>query len=383
MDLFVFEQSTYGFGSVVIGNAQMINGLDSVMWIERYLPSGEFTLTGKVSKGYKEQLPVGALISHTGTSELMIVENHEISDDGTSESVITITGRSLESYLEQRIISAHGLFDAFPIPPNQAINSLYMSPADTAWNHARDLIEKHVYAPFWWAADAVDNLRAAVSVTGLPIVNTVRDVKLGELYKTVLELLGQDGCGIRSVRPGPWTAAYAGAGPVGAFFRETDFGFEIHNGVDRRNEVSFSWSEGDIKSGQYLWTKKNKKTHVLVQSKLYRVKVNDGSGATGLAERWGYVDATDFDDSGGYTPAETLMLARGAAYLASQKDINITRIELKENNTRHSYRQDYNVGDIVAVNGNYNTDAVMRVTEFVEIQDSTGYSGYPTLEAIA
>ena len=390
MDLFVYEQTPGPSNAVILSNGQMINGLDSVMWIERYLPAGEFTLVGKVSKGFREQLPVGSLISHTGTTELMVVESHEINDDGGSESTIQITGRSFETYLENRTISSFGIYPFYVYPSDLAIQPYYGGSNDPAWEDARYLISKHMRNTYPTSAgSAIDNIQVTSTVSGIPIVGANRAFKVGDgnLYTTVLDLLLLDNCGIKSVRPGPWNDAYAEPGPTGPFYRPIDFGFVIHNGVDRRQEVSFSWSEGDVKSGQYLWTNKNKKTAVLVQSKWYRQYVTDGS--VGLAQRIGFVDGTDLDQKFSVAPTgsdrtkvDNAMIARGQQYLAAQKDINISRIELTENNSRYSYRNDYNVGDIVGVNGNYNTEAVMRVAEFVEIQDTTGYSGYPTLEAI-
>jgi hypothetical protein len=152
--------------------------------------------------------------------------------------------------------------------------------------------------------------------------------------------------------------------------------------------VAFSWSEGDVKSGQYLWTNKKAKTVAFAQSKWLRNRV-EFVFAEGFNRRVGYIDMSDIDQNFSskptglnYTRVINAMGARAEAWLWQQNMTNITRIELKENNSRYTYRQDYNVGDIVAVNGNYDTNTVMRVTEFVEIQDENGYSGYPTLEPL-
>ena len=46
--------------------------------------------------------------------------------------------------------------------------------------------------------------------------------------------------------------------------------------------------------------------------------------------------------------------------------------------TRYTYRVDYNMGDVVAVEGNFGLRERRRVVEFVEIVDDTGSVGLPT-----
>lgn len=381
MDLFVLEQTPSG-SAIILEHGHMINGLDSKMWIERYRNAGEFTLVGNVGNGYRDILPIGSFISHTGTDELMIVENHEIDEGEDADVKIKITGRSIEApIMENRIVGANRA-SVSPVGP-------YATASGTAWDAAALLIDAHVRlcTPLN-TGDAISNCRVVSTVTGVPIVNTVRELELKQVYQVVLELLAQNDIGIKSVRPGPWTLDYDQPGPSGAFFVRTDFGFVIHNGVDRRREVGLSYNEGDIKSGQYLWTNKSRKDSVQVNSKWYSIRVD--SGPTGISRRVGTLDARDIDENFASAPAgaditriQAAMTARGNEYLGKQNDINISRIEITDNNSRYSYRWDYNVGDIVAVNGNYETNTVMRVAEFVEIEDENGYIGYPTLEAIA
>jgi hypothetical protein len=45
----------------------------------------------------------------------------------------------------------------------------------------------------------------------------------------------------------------------------------------------------------------------------------------------------------------------------------------------YQYRRDYNIGDLVSIDGNFGQTAVMRVIEYAEIEDENGNSGHPTL----
>jgi hypothetical protein len=97
------------------------------------------------------------------------------------------------------------------------------------------------------------------------------------------------------------------------------------------------------------------------------------------------VQADDIDDN--FTPSTEQALAallskmrvRGQMALESQNRVTITRTDLA-GIAKYRYRTDFQVGDLIAVDGNFGQIAYMRVTEYVEIQDETGESGHPTLE---
>jgi len=73
MDVFTFLNPT---SPTKMEQGVFVNGLLSKMWVERYRQAGEFRFTAKASSGVREQLPLGAFISHTDTHEIMVVDNH-------------------------------------------------------------------------------------------------------------------------------------------------------------------------------------------------------------------------------------------------------------------------------------------------------------------
>ena len=76
------------------------------------------------------------------------------------------------------------------------------------------------------------------------------------------------------------------------------------------------------------------------------------------------------------------MQARGILALLSQNDLVLVKPELESNAESYVYRQDYNIGDIVTVIGNYGVQSKMRVVSYVEIEDENGETGYPTLSVV-
>jgi hypothetical protein len=80
------------------------------------------------------------------------------------------------------------------------------------------------------------------------------------------------------------------------------------------------------------------------------------------------------------TDIEALMEAKGLEALAAQNQQVIARVDISPT-SRYKYREDYNIGDLVSVNGNYDTTATMRVVEHIETVDEFGATSTPVLSA--
>lgn len=362
MDIFKFHNPT---SPMQMEQGEIVNGFKSKMWIERYRDAGEFTLVASIDSGVREKLPLGSFISHVDTKEIMIVENHEISDNRGKETDIKITGRGFESFLENRIISSNRYF------PNNGGTIDYTITANYTWYQAQFLLQDHVIPSY--LLDPNDGLPF------LDIINEVtgsadfveRSVQRGEnLYSSLLSLLAINNLGIKILRPG----IYGG-----------NTSLLIHTGVDRSASIVYSYDTGEIESADYLWSMKKLKNSALVSGKWVEVRVDD-PGKVQYDRRMMYVNASDIDDIFTAPPETTDLITvigkmeqRGFSALAAQKELVLVKAEVSKENTKAIYRRDFDVGDLITVNGDYNQASKMRVNEFVEIEDGTGSSAYPTL----
>jgi hypothetical protein len=207
------------------------------------------------------------------------------------------------------------------------------------------------------------------------------------LHARLMELLDIDGLGIKTVRPGAWS-------PFGP--NSYDTAFFIHAGVNRTQSVVFSHDSGEIESAAYLWSNKKLKNAAFVTSKWLQTVVFAGTFpyyALNDSRRYMHVDASDIDEDFETPPTDVgdpseidiltyVMELRGLDALSAQKDVAITRAELAKDAVHARYRSDFGLGDFVTVIGGYNESSIMRVTEFVEIEDETGRRAYPTLSVI-
>lgn len=359
--------------------AHMINGVTESMWVERYREAGEFKLTAPVSSGLRDTLPIGTLISHIDTYEVMIVENHEIDEGDEALTKIVITGRSIETWLEHRIVGSNF---AWPLGIGVAIPQYSLASAES-WDQVVELINHHILpSSLIDDDDAINRLMLPYTEIADVGISLVRSIPHGTVYERLQELLIIDDLGLRCFRPGPWVPNVGSLNKVCLL---------IHNGEDKTTEVAFSHDSGELETASYLWSNKKKKTSALVKGKWLatmivgteieyerRVMLVDGSDIDDAAETLPISDPGSPVD---HTLLTDLMIARGEETIARQNDVEMANVEISKTATRYVYRRDYNIGDIVAVDGNYGASSIMRVIEYVEIEDSTGESGYPTLSA--
>lgn len=356
---------------------EIINAVDNITWIERYRKNGEFTIQTTPDSNLQNLIPIGSLISHTNTREVMIVETHAISEDLEEKTAtLTIKGRSFETFYEDRMAVANNFGATNPVTDEAYKYDLL---ADWSWNHAIELMGDHgvTGSTILNGQDAIPLLVPyEVGLNGLwePGANfgkLERVIKRGNVYERLLELLEYSDLGIRTERP----------------ILDLEYlGLVVHGGVDKSATITFSHLAGDIKSAEYVWSRIGRKNGGLVVGK-YTSKVIRPAGVSGLDVQLMVIDATDFEDKYTETPTsnydyiDRVLTARGMEVLNAQNGANIMSADISST-TPHKYRRDYNIGDFVRVVGNYGINQVMRVTEYVEIKENLETVGYPTLSTI-
>lgn len=365
MDIFKFNNPNH---PLKMEDGEILNGFESKLWIERYNETGEFSLRAKTSTGMKTKLPIGSFISHIDTTEVMVVENHEISDGHSRNSDIIISGRGFESFFENRIVGSN---QSFPVVG--PLSDFILAP-DYTWIQAIDLVARHVLDGFLINDDnAIPWMQLTYTVPGVGEA-IQRLIKRGSLYSRLLELLAVDNLGIKVVRPGEWEATEL-------------LTIVFHVGTDRTNEIIFSHDAGEIETADYLWSIKKLKNAALVSGRWIETVVLGPE--VEINRRMMFIDASDIDNAYSEPPTgidlSNVVFAleqRGNQILASQNNVAITNVEISRNNLGAKYRTDFEVGDLITVIGDYNETASMRISEYVEIEDETGNSGYPTLTVV-
>lgn len=360
MDFFKFNPTGE---ETFLEHGQIINNIERSMWIERYQSPGEFSLEAQLSTGIREFLPIGSIISHIDTLEVMIVDNHEIQETNQEDPKVITTGSSFPSFLENRIVGTSlARVDPLIAP--------YILPVNDSWHQIVALINDHITSTFD-PDDEVSDITAVNSIIGSG-TSIEREISRGTVLQEVQNLLKIDDIGFKTVRRNNFHG-----------ISTPNTNIVIYKGVDRSSSVMFSWKSGDLDSASYLFSQKNKKTSAMVVGQYVYVLIDNAGDK--YDRRTMIVDATDIDGNYGSVPAggdlfniSVAMGTRGLQALAKQKEITITQTDVSET-TKYQYRKDYNMGDLVTLDGNFNQTAIMRVVEYAEVEDENGKTGHPTL----
>lgn len=374
MDIFTLEHVGSSYK-----NGELVNGLRKKQWTERYLEPGEFVLVGEPTDQLREQLAIGTLISHVDTKEVMIVEDHQIEERSGSAPIFTVTGRSLDSFAESRVVTDNGLGFNGPTdsgPPK----TLYDY---TAWPYKFTDITPPELAVKLLEEQLETNkaTRSSFMVPHLSVLHNItttytrkdQDVPRGDLASQLLEILGDIEAGLKTMRPDE---------------THDDIRLMVHKGTNKKATVRFSFAKGDVLNAKYLWSSRDYRNAAYISTRyqgLYVVLGGDDTDLTGLDKRVTFIDATDIERADTWARVAeiySLLKTRAKRELRKKKrERNVLEAQVSPL-TRYRYRKDYDIGDVVHVDGNYDVSANMRVVEYVETDEGSGSLGVPTLEAV-
>lgn len=356
MDLIKLSSVTANPTELSVG--ETINGHKSVMWIERYREPGEFKIEAPLSSGLMDFLPIDSFITHLNTSVVMMVENHEIDQPKDADPTIAITGRCYTCFLENRVLGDQEL-------TNEVTD--YVLASDQTWDQVVSLINDHVVDPAN-VNGRLFGLDVNHTCTGSATVEE-RILRPSTVFSAVQDILKVDDLGLKSVRP---TST------------EPDVFFTVYRGNDISTKVRFSWMRGDLDFVKYFYSNRKYRNRAWVMGKWVQTPFNPTS-ALNFDQRTMHLDASWIDERQPSYPSavpRALIIAAmqitADAALKAQNRISITQADVSDN-TNIQYRRDYKLGDLVTVDGDFGSSAVMRVVEFAETDDETGSKGHPTL----
>jgi len=338
----------------------VIDTFESLIWTDRYQYAGDFELYMSPSNDLLQYLVKGYYIMSNESDHLMIIEGIKITSDIETGNHLTITGRSLESILDRRIIWDQTNFDNANLQNaiKKLLTNAIISPSDADRQISNFKFETST-------DENITSLKLDAQYTG------------ANLYNTISEICVANNIGFQIIPDDDW-----------------NFVFSLYCGEDHSYSqtalphVVFSPRFENIINSNYLESDEKIKNVVLVAGEgegSDRTKYSVGS-SSGLARRELYVDARDLSSttSDGTLSAsvyKSMLINRGKEKLA---DYSVeTYFEGKVESTQiFVFGTDYNVGDIVQIVNEYNVKARVRVTEVIRAQDINGFSTVPTFEAV-
>lgn len=359
----------------------LLDVFKSFIWTDRYLGYGDFEIVVPADAPIRDYIRQDYYIwCREHSDRLMIIETIETKVDIEDGNFLTITGRSLESILERRIIWGY----------RQCFGNMQMS--------IRNLLNQNAISPSD-SARKIPNLEIKMSDDTNITKIEIDTQYFGEnLYESIYSLCEEKKVGFR-ILPN---------------FKTKKMIFELYFGVDRSYEqtdrpyVAFSPAFDNFLSSNYIESKTALKNAVLVGGNgegLSRktVEVTGEHYGTGLDRREMFTDAngvssdvdtTDIEQNETLTPDEKAQLISARKAAAEQAmldemkqigkealaDTSITQSFEGEVEARIQfiYGKDFTIGDLVQVQSEYGQGGKARVAEIIFSSDENGDSMIPT-----
>jgi hypothetical protein len=355
------------------GNFQpnkLVENYESLIWTERYSRHGDIEIKGGNIQELITLLPKESYVCLRDSTVPMIIEDYKIQKPLTAAPSITITGRSFETVLERR-----GSVKTAPPAARTAWNISAEKESDAAYKAMRvvlgdfpryqdEVLVLPLENPAVSANDAIPEIDLILPADYSTGTTNSYEIKPGQLYNAVLELIDINHRGLKSVRPVPG---------------ESKVGVEIYNGADLTNEVAFDARFDQFVDATYLLSLRGSANVGYVYGTGLSKSVLKTAAAepSGLSRR---VLVLDLSSDAEVNSNETLN-SRGLVelykYNATALFDGETAIQVAA-----GYNKQYFLGDILKLVGEYGLSQNVRVAEFIRTSDATGERAYPTFQAV-
>lgn len=344
-------------------NVKTLDIYKSFIWTDRYYECGDFELYISVNNSALPYLLDDYYLEIDGSEHLMVIEDFETTTDVEDGNYIIVTGRSLESILDRRIVWSHtSLKGSLSESIKKLLNENAISPSD-------------------------ENRKIPNLIFKEPIDQRILDIEVDTQFygETLLDAISS-------------TCKSFDVGFKITLSDSNELVFELYMGTDRSYEqtevpyIEFSPSFDNILNTNFIQSTKSLKNIALVggegegaNRKVVTVQ-RDKAIYAGLARREVFIDAYDISS---YTTGGTISTADYNAQL-TQRGLDELADYIKTesfdgevlSNGIYQYGIDYFMGDIVQLVDQNDKESRSRVTEYIISESTSESTAYPTFTKV-
>lgn len=341
-------------------NIFVLDSYNSLIWTDRYNSYGDFEIYTNMNISLLEYLKQDYYIRRDDSEHVMIIEKILIKSDVEEGDKLTVSGRSLESILDRRIIWGQktltgNLQDAIETLLNENI----ISPSKPERK-----IDNFIFE------ESTDETITSLTIDAQYVGDNLYDVmkKICEERSIGFKITLND---------------------------NNQFVFKLYSGVDRSYEqtdnsyVVFSPSFDNLLSTNYMESKSSYKNVSLVggEGEGSARKFTAVGNSSGMDRRETFTDASyvsmEQEDGTTLSNDEYIYLLRQKGNEDLAENAVVVSMEGEaETQIMFKYGEDFFNGDIVQVIDAYGHDVRARVYEIVTSEDESGFSVYPTFTMI-
>lgn len=337
----------------------IIDTFDSLIWTDRYNEYGDFELVMSVEHSHFDSIKENHYIWMKESEHCMIIETISINTDVEKGNSLVISGRSLESILDRRIVWVQTtLTGNFQNGIETLLNDAIISPSIVDRK-----IDNFIFEP---STDPyVTDLTINTQITGDSIYDVVKT--FCKLYDIGFKIVLND---------------------------NNQLVFSLYFGKDRSYDqienpyVVFSPEFENVLNTNYVTSNRYLKTITLVAGEgegVSRRTTTVGSGI-GIDRRELFTDARDISsdvDGGTLTNEEydEKLETRGISNLLDYVYLQAFDGEMETSKT-FTYGEDFYIGDIVQMVNEYGNEGRVYISEMIFSYDENGVAMYPTFQTI-
>lgn len=360
----------------------IVDSFESFIWTDRFSECGDFELYIPIDgentspSNFYSRYPFfkNYYVWTSRSKHLMIVESVSIDADAENGNKIKVSGRSLESILDRRIIWKKLNFVSECI---------------------QDVIYKLLYDNVMYTGDQLRTIPNFIFKTNMD--QRLLDIKItaqyfGEnLYDTIKSLCEENGIGFQIVLNDDLKFEFS-------LLVGTD---RSYNNAEQNPYVVFSPSFDNLLSSSYVTSNTNYKNYALVvgedigkntdEKKTTKVCNIDTTNADPLNIREVFVESSSTST---YQESDTEVTMSNSDYLNLLAYEGLTELSQNKEETAFEgsmaspleqtfvYGTDFFIGDIVQIENEYSIQSKVYVSEAIMSQDSSGFTMYPTFKEI-
>lgn len=339
---------------------EVVDIYNSFIWTDRYNECGDFELYTNMNVELLNYIKQDFYVQNPDSEHTMIIEKILITSDFEDGDNITVSGRSLESILDRRIIwKQKTLTGNLQNGIKTLLNECIISPEISARKIDNFIFEES-------DDPAITELTIDAQYTG------------DNLYEVISKVCIENNIGFKIT-----------------LNDSKQFVFKLYAGVNRSYDqdilpyVIFSPSFDNILNGNYMESKSALKNVTLIggEGEGSSRKYTTVGSASGLERRELFTDARDISSNIGYEETmpiseyNALLQQRGKEKLA--ENINVVTFEGQvETTLMYRYGEDFFMGDIVQIADEYGHETKVRILEIITSEDENGILTYPTFSTV-
>lgn len=334
----------------------------SFLWVDRYYKYGEFEIYTIISQSILDLIKQDYYIIRRSTNRAMIVEKIKI--ETTAEgNYITISGRSLESILDRRIV-----WETITLKGNLQ-------------EQIKILLEKCIIKPDDFTRKISNFVFKESNDPAITSLTIEAQYSYTNLYDTIQTICEDKHIGFKIT-----------------LNAENQFVFELYSGIDRSYDqnvlppVIFSSKMDNLINSNYIESRIAYRNAMLISdngtddNRIFTEIYLEGE-AFGLSRREMFTKITDVSkkaDDGTILSEDEykkLLAQKGSEVLLKNNEITSFEGSI-DTNIMYEYGMDYSEGDIVHIENEYGFESRVRILEIVISDSEEGFSVYPTFENV-